>query len=220
MKLTAVAHAGVPGRSTSHGSKGWSSTLVILEESATLSVFDTGGPGYRALWPEWLAEIDRTAEDVHYVFLTHSHWDHVGAVASFSNARIFISRDELDWARGPGRSNPYVEPMLIDGLIRSGRVEAVHHGDRIGAVTVVATPGHTPGHVSYHIEDNGEGMTFVGDAIKDTAELGGGPFSITENPAASAESRVVLLKLRDRGARMLLGHDGWATAAASTGPPQ
>ena len=207
-------HPGIPGRSPTHGSKGWSSTLIVLEDSDTLSVFDTGGPGYRALWPHWLADIERTLGDVTNVFLTHSHWDHVGAFASFPNARIFIGRNELDWASGPGRTNPYVEPNLVDGLIRSGRAETVDDGDRIGFVSVVATPGHTPGHVSYSIDDGNNGLTFVGDAIKDGGELHGGPFSITEDPPASAASRTRLLRLRDQGAHLLLGHDGWATRPA------
>jgi len=210
MTLAVAAHPGVPGRSKTLGSSGWSSTLVILEESGTLSVFDTGGPGYRAMWPLWLADVGRTVEDVAQVFLTHSHWDHMGAFASFPSARIFIGRDELEWAAGAGRSNPYVEPTLVDGLVCSGRAEAVRDGDRIGAVAVIATPGHTPGHLSYTIDAGGNRLAFVGDAVKDEAELDGGPFSITEDAAASARSRTRLLELEQKGACLFLGHSGWA----------
>ena len=204
-----VTRPGIAGRSPTHGSTGWSSTLIAVNDSGQLHIFDTGGPGYRALWPSWLKEIDKTVDDVETVFLTHAHWDHIGAFASFPNARYVIGRHELDWANGPGRSNPYIEPSLVDGLIGTARVDVVDDEQTIAGVTVVATPGHTPGHISYLIDDGKQARVFCGDAIKDPDELAGGDFAITEDTAQSSQSRSKLTQLMAQGATLLLGHGDW-----------
>src|SRR5262249_11306613 len=53
----------------------------------------------------------------------------------------------------------------------------VAHGDRIGSLEVVATPGHTPGHVAYL--DTRDGTLFCGDVF---STLGGVETTARLNP--------------------------------------
>jgi len=48
-----------------------------------------------------LAEIGIEAKEVTDVVVTHSHWDHVGAIHQFTGARIWISRREFRAIGGP-----------------------------------------------------------------------------------------------------------------------
>jgi glyoxylase-like metal-dependent hydrolase (beta-lactamase superfamily II) len=200
---------GVPASSDSHGSLGWSSTLVLCTPDDVV-ILDTGGPGYRAMWDAWLGASNRSRDDVSTVYLTHSHWDHIGSAAWFPRATYVLGREEIDWARGAGRSNPYVEPFLLEGLLATGRVHDARGDEQIGQVRVIRSPGHTPGHLSYEVRSGaGDPVIFVGDAVKNRAELFGGEFAISEDVAASESTRDELRERWSAGASLVFGHDGW-----------
>ena len=47
-----------------------------------------------------LRKIGIEPEDVQYVILTHAHWDHMGGVNLFPNAKFYIQSDELcNWIK-------------------------------------------------------------------------------------------------------------------------
>jgi N-acyl homoserine lactone hydrolase len=216
----AVEGIGIPARSDTHGSLGWSSALALATADGVL-LFDTGGPGYRAMWDAWLGRNRLSRDDVTSVYLTHSHWDHLGSAAWFPNASYVISRDEVDWARGAGRDDPYVEPFLLAGLLATGRVHDIAGDERVGPVYAIRTPGHTPGHLSYQFDaPDGSPRIFVGDALKYRSEFEGGAFGITSDPGKSDESRRALRTRWADGAALLFGHDGWLAADGTRERPR
>ena len=98
------------------------------------------------------------------ILLTHTHIDHIGAVAAIARATgvpVYCPRAELTILAHPDRFFPpdwgTVEPWEAE--------EALDGGERLQlagfVVDVVATPGHSPGHVTYAIE----GALFSGDVL-------------------------------------------------------
>jgi glyoxylase-like metal-dependent hydrolase (beta-lactamase superfamily II) len=111
--------------------------------------------------------VEQTGLEVDRILITHTHIDHVGAVAAL-----------VDEYACPVLMHAEAEPMLqqlpaqamMMGL-RFGEVPAVdrHIEDEetleVGALRLRAlhTPGHAPGHLAFHLE--GEGLVLSGDAL-------------------------------------------------------
>lgn len=72
-----------------------SSTIVDIPDYG-LTIIDTGSPDNPDLLGE-LAQLGYTPSDFSMVINTHLHVDHIGGNRLFSNARILISRQELDF---------------------------------------------------------------------------------------------------------------------------
>jgi hydroxyacylglutathione hydrolase len=98
------------------------------------------------------------------ILLTHTHIDHIGAVAPIaraSGAPVYCPRVELEMLAEPDR---FVPPAWgnVEGWTAD---EPVDGGERLQLagfdIEVVSTPGHSPGHVTYVI---GEAL-FSGDVL-------------------------------------------------------
>ena len=122
-------------------------------------------PGEEA--PRLLAAIDELGVGLDAILLTHTHFDHVGAVAPVAKAtgaEVWVPELEK-----PVLSdiNAYV-PWPGFGPYESWDAEhTVAGGERLSLagfdIDVVFTPGHSPGHVTYSIP--GESAVFSGDVL-------------------------------------------------------
>ncbi|MBA2240354.1 MAG: MBL fold metallo-hydrolase [Solirubrobacterales bacterium] len=101
------------------------------------------------------------------ILLTHTHFDHVGAVAPLARAtgaEVWCPTIELGVLAD---INAYV-PFAGFGPFESYAAEhSLDGGERLElagmAIDVIFTPGHSPGHVSFSIAD--EGALFSGDVL-------------------------------------------------------
>ncbi len=101
------------------------------------------------------------------ILLTHTHFDHIGAVAPLAratNAPVYCPELErevlaniMDYVPWPG-FGPF-ESYLADHTVKGG--ETLELADL--TIEVVFTPGHSPGHVTYAIRD--EQALLSGDVL-------------------------------------------------------
>ena len=106
-------------------------------------------------------------ETVEAILITHTHFDHVGAVAPVAkatNAPVYVPELEkeilaniMDYVPWPG-FGPF-ESYDADHTVAGGETL------ELAGLTldVVFTPGHSPGHVTYAIAD--EDAVFSGDVL-------------------------------------------------------
>lgn len=107
-------------------------------------------------------ELARTGVRCAAILITHSHWDHLGAVADLaeaSGAPVSMSEIEAAVLERPADFYPEVSirPYTPDVLL--------HGGERFEAAGItfetLLVPGHSPGHLAYH----GDACLFSGDVL-------------------------------------------------------
>lgn len=104
---------------------------------------------------------------VSLILLTHADADHAGGVSRLGRKRplppVAASPPEAARLAGeprragvPFRFRRSRSPLPIERIVEGG--------ERIGAFTVLATPGHSPGHISLFRES--DGVLVAGDAVR------------------------------------------------------
>ncbi len=114
-----------------------------------------------------LAAIDALGVEVAAILLTHTHFDHVGAVAPVARAtgaevwcpeiEVPVLADIMSFVPWPG-FGPF-ESYDADHTVKGG--ERLELGGL--EIEVLFTPGHSPGHVTYSVA--GERALFSGDVL-------------------------------------------------------
>ena len=132
------------------------------EETMTGAIIDPGDEAARiALTTE------RLGLEIGQIIVTHSHIDHVGAVAQLLDEYMcpVLMHQEAE-----AMLKTFPQQAMMMGM-RFGKVPNVdrHVGDEevleIGSLRLrsLYTPGHAPGHLAFLVED--EGLVFSGDAL-------------------------------------------------------
>jgi hydroxyacylglutathione hydrolase len=120
-------------------------------------------PGEEA--PKLLGAIQDLGLDLQAILLTHTHFDHVGAVAPVAEAtgapvycpqlEVPVLQDIMAFVPWPG-FGPF-ESWDPEETVEGGEQLALAGFD----IDVIFTPGHSPGHVTYAVED----ALFSGDVL-------------------------------------------------------
>lgn len=102
-----------------------------------------------------------------YIYLTHCHGDHTGAVVELQNkygAKVLIERKESENLKNPAVTLNYYIGIPDIKLEEDSRIDdddLIHLGDL--EFKVIHTPGHTGGSTSLYCEK--ENMVFTGDTM-------------------------------------------------------
>jgi hydroxyacylglutathione hydrolase len=114
-----------------------------------------------------LGAIDALGVTLEGILLTHTHFDHVGAVAPVAKAtgaevwvpekEAFVLADINSFVSWPG-FGPFESYDAEHTLEGGERLELAGF-----EIDVLFTPGHSPGHVTFSIPD--EGVVFSGDVL-------------------------------------------------------
>ena len=171
--------AGLSGFSDTGLYQGQSRTLVascyLIKHGDTYLLWDTGLDGSLAGKPKGegrlflkerivpqLARIGVRPEDVGLVGVSHHHFDHVGQLGDFPNAKLLIGKADLEVLNTPHPNGPdfshwtggngKVEPLIGDKDV---------FGD--GRIVMLAMPGHTPGHQSLYVRLSSGAVLLSGD---------------------------------------------------------
>jgi glyoxylase-like metal-dependent hydrolase (beta-lactamase superfamily II) len=132
------------------------------EESMTGAIIDPGDEAARIA-----LTIERVGLEISQIIVTHSHIDHVGAVAQLVDEYMcpVLMHEEAE-----AMLKTVPQQAMMMGM-RFGKVPAVdrHLADdevlEVGSLRLrsLYTPGHAPGHLAFLVED--EGIIFSGDAL-------------------------------------------------------
>ena len=123
-------------------------------------------------------------DDVKYILLTHSDYDHVASLPVFRNAKIYMGEDELQMINGTTRRNKSSYNSLPEG-IRQESITLLKDGEILNLlnhqILCMKAPGHTTGSMMFLLD----GMyLFTGDALRVSGKkLGVHPFSMDEDMA-------------------------------------
>lgn len=164
-KTTPLTDQGLAAFSDINAFKGLTVQLTfscyLIKHGSDYMIWDTGNPAAGGATPspnapksslvEQLAQLKLKPEQIKFVGISHYHGDHVGQVASFPEATLFIGKGDWDVLTDP-KPNPAAKAANFAHWISGGgKVEAVSGDKDIfgdGSVIMLNTPGHTPGHHS------------------------------------------------------------------------
>ena len=158
------------GFTSDQGGFGWS-TISLLRVGGRNILIDTGPGSRRANLVSALDAQGIERGDIDTVILTHLHWDHCQNTDLFTNARILVSPQELDYAKSPARGDTSAAWYIADMLDKM-KAEPISDGDEVAeGVSVISTPGHTIGHMAVMLELDGESVLVAGDAFPDAGTV-------------------------------------------------
>lgn len=154
-----------------------------------------------------LSEIDERGWNVHCIWITHAHFDHIagaGLIASARTPALPIGLHPLDLPLYHNQGNarefgldiqPCPEPTI---LFEHGQIISLGKS----TLEVRFTPGHTPGHVIFYAPQ--DGVAFCGDVIFRGA-IGRTDFPGGNHNQLIASIRTQILTLPPQ-TRLLCGH--------------
>ena len=136
--------------------------MIVEEETKEAMVIDP------ASHSETICEMLEVLQaKLKYIYLTHCHGDHTGAVVELQNrygAKVLIERKESENLRNPEVTLNYFIGIPDIRLEEDSRIDdndVIHLGEL--EFRVIHTPGHTGGSTSLYCEK--EKMLFSGDTI-------------------------------------------------------
>jgi hydroxyacylglutathione hydrolase len=137
--------------------------IVRRKDAANALIVDPGDEADRLL----AALQELGIEKVDAILITHTHFDHIGAVAPVAKATgapVYVPEFEkevlaniMDYVPWPG-FGPF-ESYDAEHTVAGG--DALNIGEM--TLDVIFTPGHSPGHVTYAVRD--EEALFSGDVL-------------------------------------------------------
>jgi glyoxylase-like metal-dependent hydrolase (beta-lactamase superfamily II) len=185
------------------------SYLVRRQGADTAVIFDPGDEAERLL-----AAIEQAGVRLEAILLTHTHFDHIGAVAPLARATgapVWCPAIEREVLLDVNRYVPWPGFGPFENHDPEHLVEG---GERISLAgldfDVVFTPGHSPGHVTWALADGS--ALFSGDVLFQ------GSIGRTDLPFGDhrrlLQSISELLERYDDDAQVFPGHMGTTTLGA------
>jgi hydroxyacylglutathione hydrolase len=165
-----------------------------------------------------LAELDRehlNSANVNAIFVTHGHRDHIGALAAFPVAEIWVGTGDIDLIHGQRESKAFMARMAARYSAKPAPVGKLNDLDNLDkvefdgeAMYIIHTPGHTPGSTMFLYKN----ILFTGDSLCATKNsVMYPPGFICDDPAAN---RASIPQLKNLSFDILAdGHTGFTTNA-------
>jgi N-acyl homoserine lactone hydrolase len=111
-------------------------------------------------------------EEIEVILLTHLHWDHAYHLERYPNAKIYVSKVELNFALNP--LPPFffsyenwqtgLTPFFIPSIPKMVQMDMVPL-KITDHISMIPTPGHCPGHMAVVVEADKGPYVLAGDAI-------------------------------------------------------
>ena len=143
------------------GAIGTNCYIVRSDESATAAAVIDPGADVR----EIRRALERAGASCAAILLTHSHYDHIGALADLADATgapVWLPEGEVDVFRRP---NDFYGGLGVSIRGYEGETTLLAGGETVEAAgisfQVTAVPGHSPGHLAYYAD----GHLLSGDVL-------------------------------------------------------
>lgn len=191
-----------------------SNVFLVTEPIPTL--IDSGTPRKGKKVADALAEICLSLGDVQRLILTHWHLDHIGSAEELrrvTNMEVYLHPLDVPYALGATHANAFAGRMankLMRGRMRYGPPRdtlPLAHGQRIGDLEVIHTPGHTAGHVCLLRGD----LLFAADALITGETFKPPPVFLNED---TAQARASIKRLREYNFQTAVSGHGRPTGDA------
>lgn len=130
-----------------------------------------------------LAQHGLKFEDIHYVILTHLHFDHAGGgtrelngklVPTFPHAKYFVQQLNLETAQKPNiREKASYFPANFEPLIENEKLELLlgNVENLLPGISVYVSNGHTQAQQIVKVTDGKETLLYCGDVIPTSSHV-------------------------------------------------
>jgi glyoxylase-like metal-dependent hydrolase (beta-lactamase superfamily II) len=199
----------------------------VIRRPGLLALLDTG---YDIAKKDWLGEISVTPtpkgleilgidpRDVQLVITSHYHYDHIGYLGLFENARVVSGQKEFDYWIGKKRAGQLAGEFATDEDLEpveraaeAGRLELVSgKTEVVPGITVYQIGGHCPGELLTHVRTADGGLILTVDAAHfyEQIEHEWPFFAFTDLGEMEAGLSFINELARETGATIVPGHDG------------
>lgn len=157
-----------------------------------------------------LERLDIDPARVHWVVLSHLHFDHAGGLHQVPNATIVVQRRE--WEAGFDQAiaaEHHLPRRFFDLGHKVKQIDGEYDLFGDGSVACIPTFGHTPGHQSMRVRSDQGDHILVADACNNHGIVDTRHFPAQSDPRHNEMNRSLdtLLARRDPGTLMIYGHD-------------
>lgn len=142
-------------------------------------------------------------DKIKIVLLTHLHYDHVGNVELFPNAKIYADADDIEDCRYDSREFNFYVSEEVDEILKK---ELISLPVEIGGLKVIRVPGHTRGSVAFLDEE--KKLLFSGDTLFANEIIGRTDF-LNSVPEKMDESVGKLVRMVKEGKLLLCPGHGY-----------
>lgn len=185
--------------------------VYLIRDSGGYIAFDAGEKS--KITGQALQKLGIDPLQVKAVFLTHTDFDHDGAISLFKNADVYIAKAEEQMINGTTpRTFGKMGILRLKNKLKCD-YQVLHDGDVVTvgnqSIECVLTPGHTPGSMCYIL--NGKYL-FSGDTLRliDGKVLGFVPF-FTMDRETNQKSIQKLARTKNDIGHILTAHHGYSS---------
>jgi len=167
---------------------------------------------------EQLADIGLSAQDIEFISISHSHFDHSGQAALFPDSQWLVNKNEFDYMFSTDANKVQNAAFAeLSNSIHTGNLDVF--GD--GSVMILELPGHTPGHSALQVNLAESGpILLTGDLYhrSESRELKRVPRFNTDESQTRDSMEIFEALAKDSGARVIIQHEP-ADVATLPKPP-
>lgn len=159
---------------------------------------------------EQLKSIGLSTNDVKYIALSHTHFDHSGSASKLPNAIWIVQENEYNFVTSEEQKKQSPDNFnAIKNLKALKKINGNYDVFGDGRVVIVSTPGHTPGHQSLFIDLEQEGpLMLTGDMyhMEESRENSRVPIFNHDVDQTLASMEVFETFAKEKGARVIIQH--------------